>query len=101
MIMYNVTVKVDLAIANAWVKWLIDEHIPEVIATGCFSGARTLKMIDVDDSEGETYTVQYTAESKADYNKYIAQFATQMRDKSFEKWGNQFIAFRTVMQVIH
>lgn len=99
--MYNVTVKVDLAIANAWVKWLIDEHIPEVIATGCFSGARTLKMIDVDDSEGETYTVQYTAESKADYNKYIAQFATQMRDKSFEKWGNQFIAFRTVMQVIH
>jgi hypothetical protein len=55
----------------------------------------------VDETDGPTFAVQYFAESKALYNQYIEKFAPLMRGKSFEKWGNRFIAFRSVMQVVN
>jgi hypothetical protein len=78
-----------------------EEHIPEIIGTGCFTDARILQLLEVDDAEGPTYAVQYFAESKALYNRYIEQYADNMRAKAMEKWGNKFIAFRSVMQVVN
>src|SRR5688572_15188549 len=101
MIIYNVTVKVENAIAASWLNWLKEEHIPDIIATGCFTHASVARLIETDDTEGPTYAVQYHTESKALYNRYITQFADEMRKKAFDKWGNQFIAFRSVMEVVH
>jgi hypothetical protein len=101
MIIYNVTVKVEHGIAASWLNWLKVEHIPDIIATGCFTHASVARLIETDDTEGPTYAVQYHAESKALYNRYISQFADEMRKKAFDKWGDQFIAFRSVMEVVH
>ena len=100
MIIYNVTTKITDNIHPAWLQWLKNEHIPEIINTGCFTHATILHLLEVDDSEGPTYAVQYHAESKALYNKYIEKFAGQFRQKSFDKWGNQFISFRSVMHMV-
>ncbi|MCX6316355.1 MAG: DUF4286 family protein [Bacteroidetes bacterium] len=100
-IIYNVTIKVEDSIAAAWLDWLQEEHIPDIIATGCFTHARILRLMEVDDSEGPTYAVQYHAESRALYNRYIEQFSDEMRKKGTDKWGGRFIAFRSVMQVVH
>lgn len=100
MIIYNVTIKLEESIQQQWLHWMQQEHIPEVIATGCFIKATILRLIEVDDSEGPTYAVQYYAESKANYNRYIENYAPEMRQRSFVKWGNRFIAFRSVMQVV-
>ncbi|HEU0112398.1 MAG TPA: DUF4286 family protein [Flavisolibacter sp.] len=99
-VIYNVTTKVDKDIAEAWLHWLLNEHIPDLIQTKCFLGYRVVRLIEVDDSEGPTYAVQYFAESKSDYNRYIQMFAEQMREKTYEKWGDRCIAFRSVMQVV-
>jgi hypothetical protein len=101
MIIYNVTIKVDSSIADAWLQWLKDEHIPDVMATGCFEKFTVVKLLDIDEAEGPTYAVQYAAASKADYNRYIDKFAADMRQRSYDKWGDRFIAFRTLMQVVH
>lgn len=101
MYIYNVTIKVKNEIKTDWLQWLQLEHIPEVLATGCFSTATILQLLEVDDSEGPTYAVQYHAESKANYNLYINKYASLLRDKSYQKWGDQFIAFRSIMQVVN
>ena len=100
MIIYNVTIKVEGSIADTWLQWLLDEHIPDVMSTGCFSGHKVVRLLEVDESEGPTYAIQYSADSKADYNRYIQLHAPTMRQRSFDKWGNRFIAFRSVMQVV-
>ena len=100
MIIYNVTIKLDATIAEPWLAWLLEEHIPEVMLTGCFSGYKVVRLLEVDESEGPTYAIQYQAESKADYNRYIQLHASRLRDASYQKWGDRFIAFRSVMQVI-
>ncbi|MEJ7626452.1 MAG: DUF4286 family protein [Ferruginibacter sp.] len=101
MILYNVTVKVDNAIAEEWLQWINNEHIPDMLSTGCFSKATVLKLLEVDESDGPTYAIQYHAVSKSNYNLYIDKYAGIMRTKSLEKWQGQFIAFRSVMQVVH
>ena len=100
MIIYNVTIKVEQSIADSWLQWLLNEHIPDILKTNCFTGYQVVRLLEVDDSEGPTYAIQYQAESKADYNRYIDQYADGMRQKSFDKWGDRFIAFRSVMQVV-
>lgn len=101
MFVYNVTIKVAHSISAEWLEWLKEEHIPEVMATGCFQDYTLLKLLEVDESEGPTYAVQYKAESKAAYNQYIEKHASALRQKSFDKWGDRFIAFRTVMQIVN
>lgn len=98
---YNVTIKVDNTIKEEWLSWLKEIHIPEVIDTGCFTQATILQLLEVDDSEGPTYAVQYLAQSKALYNQYIQNFAGIMRQRSFDQWGDKFIAFRSIMQVVN
>jgi hypothetical protein len=99
-IIYNVTIKVESSIADSWLQWLLEEHIPDVMATGCFSTYKLVRLLEVDESEGPTYAVQYVAEAKALYNRYITKFAEDLRQKTYDKWGQRFIAFRSVMQVV-
>ena len=99
-IIYNVTIKITSAIADEWLPWLLNEHIPDMMKTGCFISNRVVRLLEVDDKEGPTYAIQYYAASKSDYNRYIAVHANEMRDRSYKKWGDQFIAFRSVMQLV-
>jgi hypothetical protein len=101
MIIYNVTVKPNAAMADAWLHWMKEQHIPDVINTGCFEKATILRLIEVDDGDGPTYAIQYQAVSKADYDRYIKKFADAMRKKMTDKWGDQFVTFRSVLQVVH
>lgn len=101
MLIYNVTIKVQDSIKEEWLIWLQEEHIPELIKTGCFTEATVLQLLEVDDSEGPTFAIQYQCISKALYNRYIENFADSLRQKSFDKWGDQFIAFRTLMKVVN
>lgn len=98
MIIYNVTIKIDSSIAQEWKQWLFEEHIPEVMNTNCFMDHKVLRLLNVDESDGPTYVVQYFAETEVDYNKYINEFADELRKKSTEKWQGRFTAFRTIME---
>jgi hypothetical protein len=98
---YNVTIKVHGSIKNEWLIWLREEHIPDVIGTGCFTKATVLHLLETDETEGPTYAIQYQAQSIALYDQYIQNFAGIMRQRSFDKWGDKFIAFRSIMEVVN
>lgn len=101
MYIYNVTNKVSWAIQDQWVQWMKEVHIPEVMATGCFTESRMLHLLENDDEEGATYAVQYRVASKEQYEHYINTYAPALRQDALNRWGDQFIAFRTIMQVVH
>ena len=100
MIIYNVTVKVDASIADAWLQWMLHEHAPALVATGCFTHYHLVKLLDVDEEEGPTYAIQYHAQSMDDYERYKSSYAYNLQQQSTQKWGDRFIAFRTLMQVV-
>ena len=100
MFIYNITTKVSDAISDEWVKWQRQEHIPEIMSTHLFEEHKFFRLLEQDDSEGPTFVIQYFTPLKENYDKYIKEFASQLREKAFKKWGNQFIAFRSLLQSV-
>lgn len=101
MVIYNITNQVNRDIHEEWLQWQLNEHIPQIMATGCFAKYQMQKLLEIDETDGPTYAIQYYAESKADYNRYIELYAPALRKIAYTKWGEQFVAFRTLMQVVH
>jgi hypothetical protein len=76
------------------------EHIPEVLSTGLFTHHRLLRLIEVDETEGPTYAVQYFTSAREKYEQYMAEHAKELREKVLSKWGDQVFAFRSLMEVV-
>lgn len=100
MIIYNVTINVDHAAHDAWLRWMKETHIPEVMETGLFLENRMLRLIGDEDSGGVTYAVQYTAASMSDYEKYRDLHAPRLQQKTLELFRDQFTAFRTLLETV-
>ncbi|MEO6330814.1 MAG: DUF4286 family protein [Ginsengibacter sp.] len=101
MFVYNLTVKVNNTILHNWIQWLKGEHIPEVMATNLFVETKFLKLLEPDDSEAATFTLQCFTDSREKYNKYIAIYSNILTEKALQKWGDNFISFGTFMQTVH
>jgi len=97
MIVYNVTVKVDNDILEDWLTW-IQSHMPEVVDTGCFTGYSFFELLDPKVDEHRTFVAQYFANSEADYERYINEFASEMREDGLMKFGDKFTAFRSILK---
>ncbi|MES2651728.1 MAG: DUF4286 family protein [Bacteroidota bacterium] len=99
MLLYNVTSIIEESVAQEWLQWMQEIHIPEVMATGKFVSNRLLKVLD-SPNEGVTYCTQYIAENEADYNDYKANFAPALQAKLQLKFENKVLAFRTLMEFV-
>jgi hypothetical protein len=101
MFIYNVTTLVGWPIHEAWVQWMAQQHIPDVLATGCFVKHQMVRLLDADETEGPTYAVQYFSLTKDDCTRYTELHATRLLGESFKRWGDNFIAFKSLMEVIN
>lgn len=101
MLIYNVTTKIDPSIHENWVNWMKNTHIPAVMRTGCFSHYHFVKILDIDDTDGPTYAVQYFIENKTLYDKYMDTHAAALRQDATMLWGQLMIGFRSLMEVVN
>ncbi len=100
MIIYNVTIKVEHDVVANWVTWMKGIHIPELLATGLFTEAKLCRLLEQQEEDGATFVAQYFCSSMTEYNKYIDDYATIMRERANKAFGGKFVAFRTIMEVI-
>ena len=70
------------------------------MATGVFTEYKFFRLLEQDNSDGITYIIQYFTSSVEKYSSYLEAFTPSLRQKAFEKWGNCFIAFRTIMELV-
>ncbi len=101
MYIYNVTSRPAWSIHNEWLTWMREEHIPTVVGTGCFTHHRMVRLLEVDETEGPTYAVQYFADSLEAYHRYITRHAPALRLDAEKRWGEACISFRSLMEVVH
>jgi len=99
MIIYNVTINVQEDIHDKWIKWMKEEHIPDMLQTKKFQKALMTKVMVQEPMGGITYSVQYTTESKEMLERYYNENAGEMRSKS-KAFEGKFVAFRTELEVI-
>ena len=101
MYIYNVTVKLDWSIHEAWLLWMQEEHIPEMLETKHFYKYQMVRLVEVEQEEGPTYAIQYYAQTREDYHRFIHSSAALLAAKSARAWGEKCIHFATLMEVVH
>lgn len=100
MIVYSVTVKIDLDVHDLWLKWMKGIHIPEVMDTGKFVDYRMLRILEENETDGITYNMQYRAESIGDYFDYQKNHAPDLQRKALDLFKDKFVAFRTLLKEV-
>jgi len=100
MIIYNVTVNIDKSVHDEWLQWMRQVHIPDVMRTGYFVTNKILKVLVEEETDGATYSIQYTCNSMNDFLEYESKHALKLREEHTEKFKNKFGAFRTLLEEV-
>lgn len=101
MILYNVTVKIDEAVHEEWLEWMKTVHVPDVMNTGMFVENKLCRLLSVDEADGISYAIQYLAPDQAHFDRYQQDFAPSLQREHKERYKDKFVAFRTLMEVLH
>ena len=84
-----------------WLEWIRNQHIPDVLATNLFTSAKLCRILSLDTSDGVTYSIQYACTSMQDVHLYQSHFAQKLQKEHSDKFKDQFVAFRSVMEQVH
>lgn len=101
MYVYNVTLKVDPKVESDWISWMKEKHIPDVMKCGLFQSYKVLILKDspfADESEGNTYIVQYYFDEMDKYKCYLAEFAPALQQEHLQRYGQSVLGFRTILE---
>lgn len=101
MTIYNITTQVAWQVHEEWKNWMINERIPDLIATGIFSHYQLVRVIEVDDAEGPMYAVQLYLHESCSISDYKNKFSETMEKHEKALWGNQVFSFSSLMEVIN
>jgi hypothetical protein len=83
---------------EGWLAWQMDEQIPAILKTGLFDSHQLFHLLDQDEEEGPTFVIQFFTSHLERYEQYIIEFAPAIQQAAWDKWGDRFIAFRTLME---
>ncbi|SFW71302.1 DUF4286 family protein [Chitinophaga sancti] len=100
MIIFNITTMVSHPINDRWLQWMKEDQIPAIMNTGLFHDYRMCRLLEQDEEDGLTYSVQFFADTQENYQTYIDEYAPVLQKRAYDLFGSQFVAFRTVMQVV-
>lgn len=99
MYIYNVTSNIEDKAHDKWLHWMKNVHIPKVLSTGKFLGAKMTKVL-AEEGTGQTYSVQYTVANKEFLDAYYKEDAPKLREEGLKLFADQLISFRTELEVI-
>lgn len=99
MIIYNVTVNIENDVREEWLNWMKTVHIPDVMSTGYFIENMICKVL-VDEEQGTTYSVQYTADNLQDVEEYQQKHSPRLQKELNDKFPGKFVSFRTLLEIV-
>lgn len=90
MILYEVTLEVQPAVARQVEEHMRSVHIPAIFATGCF------RRIRFDQASPARFKTCCQAETQADLDRYLREHAPQLRSELLAEFPDRFTATREV-----
>ena len=100
MFLYNVTFKIEPTIQKQWLEWIQLIYVPTMMNTGLFLDYKFCKLMGQEEQDGMTYTIQASSADLVKLDEFRNQYEPMLRHKHFLQFKNQFVSFRTVLEVI-
>jgi len=101
MIIYNVTVNIDVDVHDEWLQWMKEVHVPDVMAAGFFLDSKISKILSGDEEGGLSYSIMYTCKDMETLERYQAEAAPALQADHTKRYAGKFGAFRTLLEVVH
>ena len=99
MIIYSVQCIVKADSAAAWEKYFVEEHLDDVLNSGCFT-AYTFKEELSESGEEVLFISDYFCPSQEVLDKYNQEFAPALKQDVIEKFGGKFTATRKLYRLV-
>lgn len=96
MIHYTVMCDVDAEVADAWLSWLVEIHIPDLLETGCIATAEVTRLEEPPSERGSRFAARYTSPDRATWERYLSDHAPALRADHLERFGGRVTATRTL-----
>ena len=97
MISYNVYLEMKPTLNETeWQEFMVHQHIPDVMKTGCFKSCHLMKVKD----EDRTWHIQYFLESVEEMNQYQSRYASTLKQEVVDRYPNKFKAHRTITEIV-
>lgn len=80
MINYEVTAIVDRDLVPAYEEYMRSRHVPDLLATGCFTEASFSR------ADGNRYRARYEAPDEVALERYLAEHASRLRAHVHEQF---------------
>lgn len=100
MVLYNVTVNIDSDREEEFIAWMKQEYLSRVMQTGLFFEKRFFRLLQEDNGNGVNFSAQFFAENLEDLEFFQERYADILSETIKEKFGSQFVSFRTVLESI-
>ncbi len=100
MILYNITINIDQQIEPQWLRWMKDEHVPAVMATGLPLQSNVLKLLTEVENGGATYTFQYWFQTMEDFVTYQSLYQPALQQQVADRYANHYVSFRTLLEEV-
>ncbi len=99
-LVYNITIAVSEDIREEWLEWMSEVQIPKVLETGLFTSARLMR-VHAFERDALTYSVQYLAETRANFEQFQKEYAPDIDAKHTKRFGDGATTFATALEVIN
>jgi predicted hotdog family 3-hydroxylacyl-ACP dehydratase len=97
--LYNITVGVDAPANAAWLTWLREEQLPELLRTGLLLAARILK-VSSEHCATPTYAIQLVCESVSQCEKFKQLYAAGFEAAQNTRFPGQVHGLHTQLEVV-
>ncbi len=101
MILYSITINIEKTVHEQWMTWIRTYHLPTIMQTGLFVENKMLKILtEEENNTGITYSFQYYLKNLDDLKNYQTNFEPVIEAELFKKYSNQFVQFKTILEVV-
>lgn len=100
MILYNITFHVELGVFSDFKNFLIENHISTLSDNPGVVEHKLFKLLNVDESEAITITLQYFLQDVGTYNQHIAVIDRNLKKEIYEQYGEKVLHFCSVLKKI-
>jgi hypothetical protein len=91
---YEVTATVEAELTDEFERFMVGDHIPALLATGCFRSAGFIRL-----APGR-YRMRYEADSRAELERYLGSHATRVRGEFVMRFPGGVTLDREVGEVL-
>lgn len=94
MIIYAVILETDESLGGQLEDYMRSKHIPDVLATGCFSGAELARC------GGGVYRISYRARNPESLEEYLAEHTQGLRKSFSAEFPHDIDVRRELLEVV-